>query len=119
MAPPACSRLATPAPTATAPRTSPSSSPHSTGSTTPARTARFRTVALVAWPDGSETVATGVVEGHIARVPAGDGGFGYDPVFVPVDGGGLSFAEMSDAAKNAISHRGRAFRALAVGLMAR
>ncbi len=84
-----------------------------------ARTARFRTVALVAWPDGSETVATGVVEGHIARVPAGDGGFGYDPVFVPVDGGGLSFAEMSDAAKNAISHRGRAFRALAVGLMAR
>jgi len=83
------------------------------------RTARFRTVALIAWPDGSETVATGVVEGHIAHVARGDGGFGYDAVFVPADGGGLSFAQMTDGAKNAISHRGRAFRTLAVGLAAR
>ena len=67
----------------------------------PDRTARFRTVALVAWPDGSETVGTGVVEGHIARVARGDGGFGYDPVFVPVDADGRTFAEMSDRDKNA------------------
>ncbi|MFN3216568.1 MAG: RdgB/HAM1 family non-canonical purine NTP pyrophosphatase [Acidimicrobiales bacterium] len=84
-----------------------------------ARTARFRTVAMVAWPDGSETVATGVVEGHIARVAHGAGGFGYDPVFVPVDADGRTFAEMADAEKNAISHRGRAFRALAVGVQLR
>jgi XTP/dITP diphosphohydrolase len=83
------------------------------------RTARFRTVAMVAWPDGSETVATGVVEGHIARVAHGAGGFGYDPVFVPVDADGRTFAEMADAEKNAISHRGRAFRALAVGVRLR
>ena len=77
------------------------------------RTARFRTVALVAWPDGTETYAEGVVEGHIGVAPQGEGGFGYDPVFVPVDGDGASFAAMSDAQKNAISHRGRAFRNLA------
>ncbi|MEM7286765.1 MAG: RdgB/HAM1 family non-canonical purine NTP pyrophosphatase [Actinomycetota bacterium] len=76
------------------------------------RTARFRTVALVRRPDGSETVTQGVVEGVIIDSPRGAGGFGYDPVFVPVDGDGSTFAEMSDDAKNAISHRGRAFRAL-------
>lgn len=76
------------------------------------RTARFRTVALVRRPDGSEVVTHGVVEGVIIGEPRGDGGFGYDPVFVPVDGDGSTFAEMSDDAKNAISHRGRAFRAL-------
>ena len=76
------------------------------------RTARFRTVAIVVWPDGSETLATGAVEGHILTEPRGEGGFGYDPVFVPADGDGATFAEMSDDAKNAISHRGRAFRAL-------
>ena len=83
------------------------------------RTARFRTVAMVAWPDGSETVATGVVEGHIALAAHGAGGFGYDPVFVPVDADGRTFAEMGDAEKNAISHRWRAFRALAVGVRLR
>lgn len=76
------------------------------------RTARFRTVALVRWPDGREAIATGTVEGRIATGPSGDGGFGYDPVFVPVEGDGRTFAEMGDE-KHAISHRGRAFRALA------
>ena len=77
------------------------------------RSARFRTVALVRWPDGRECIAEGVVEGHIARESRGGGGFGYDPVFVPLDGGGRSFAEMTASEKNAISHRGLAFRALA------
>ncbi len=81
------------------------------------RCARFRTVALVRWPDGSELVAEGLVDGHIAVEPAGTGGFGYDPVFVPVDPvtgsrGDRTFAEMSADEKHAISHRGRAFRAL-------
>ena len=76
------------------------------------RTARFRTVALVRWPDGRELAAHGVVEGTIIESARGDGGFGYDPVFVPVDGDGSTFAEMSDDAKNLISHRGRAFRNL-------
>ena len=49
----------------------------------PTGRARFRTVALVRWPDGREVVAEGVVEGTIAPAPRGDGGFGYDPVFVP------------------------------------
>jgi XTP/dITP diphosphohydrolase len=78
----------------------------------PGRTARFRTVVVVAWADGSESVATGVVEGTIATAPRGQGGFGYDPVFVPRDGDGRTFAEMTDAEKNAISHRGRALAAL-------
>ena len=77
-----------------------------------ANTARFRTVALVRRPDGTEVVATGTVEGRIAEAPIGDGGFGYDPVFVPVEGDGRSFAEMGDE-KHDISHRGRAFRILA------
>jgi XTP/dITP diphosphohydrolase len=83
--------------------------------TTPdvARTARFRTVALVRWPDGREVVATGTVEGVIAHAPRGENGFGYDPVFVPLDADGRTFAELGAAEKNAISHRGRAFRALA------
>ncbi len=76
------------------------------------RTARFRTVALLARPDGSELVAHGVVEGMIALEASGDGGFGYDPVFIPADSGGLTFAEMGPEAKHAISHRGRAFRSL-------
>ncbi len=76
------------------------------------RTARFRTVALVRRPDGSEVVAVGTVEGHISEERRGDGGFGYDPLFVPVEGNGRSFAEMGDE-KHAISHRGRAFRELA------
>jgi XTP/dITP diphosphohydrolase len=79
----------------------------------PARTARFVTVAIVRWPDGREMVASGTVEGMIATQPRGDAGFGYDPVFVPEEGDGRTFAEMSASAKHALSHRGRAFRALA------
>jgi XTP/dITP diphosphohydrolase len=80
------------------------------------RSARFRTVALVVFPDGHEIVAEGVVEGRIATERRGTSGFGYDPVFVP-DGYERTFAEMEPAEKNALSHRGRAFRALAVGLV--
>ena len=76
------------------------------------RRARFRTVALALWPDGRELIASGAVEGTITYAPRGDGGFGYDPVFVP-DGSGRTFAEMSAEDKNLVSHRGRAFRALA------
>jgi len=78
----------------------------------PDRSARFRTVALLRYPDGTEIVAHGVVEGRIAPAPSGDGGFGYDPVFVPNEADGATFAEMKPDAKHAISHRGRAFRAL-------
>lgn len=81
-----------------------------------ARSARFRTVALAYFPDGRRLVAEGIVEGHISVAAAGTEGFGYDPVFCPSDGDGRTFAEMSSSEKHAISHRGRAFRALAVGL---
>ena len=81
-----------------------------------ARTARFTTVALARWPDGREVAAIGEVEGVIAPGARGDGGFGYDPVFVPVEGDGRTFAEMSPAEKDQVSHRGRAFRTLADGL---
>jgi XTP/dITP diphosphohydrolase len=82
------------------------------------RTARFVTVAIARWPDGREVAALGEVEGVITTEPRGSGGFGYDPVFVPFDGDGRTFAEMTDAEKHAYSHRGRAFRTLADGLRA-
>lgn len=81
-----------------------------------ARRARFRTVVLVRHPDGTEQIAEGVVEGTITVSPRGDGGFGYDPVFEPDEGGGRTFAEMTPAEKHAISHRGRALRSLAAVL---
>jgi XTP/dITP diphosphohydrolase len=63
-------------------------------------------------PLGSgEWVVTGQVEGRLVRVPRGSGGFGYDPIFLP-DGFDQTTAEMTAEAKDAISHRGRAFRAL-------
>ena len=80
------------------------------------RTARFATVAIARDPGGDEVLARGEVEGLIAASPHGDRGFGYDPVFVPVEGDGRSFAEMTPAEKHAVSHRGRAFRALASAL---
>ncbi len=80
------------------------------------RKCRFATVALACFPDGSEVISLGTVEGVIAEEPRGDQGFGYDPVFVPAEGDGRTFAEMSPEEKNAISHRGRAFRALAASL---
>ncbi len=80
------------------------------------RAACFKTVALVAFPDGSEVWAEGVLAGTIATEPRGANGFGYDPVFVPEGGDGRTFAEMAPAEKDAVSHRGRAFRALAAEL---
>lgn len=75
------------------------------------RRARFRTViALIL--DGEEYLFEGIVEGRITEQPAGDHGFGYDPVFVP-EGETETFAEMSAERKNAISHRGRAVRKFA------
>jgi XTP/dITP diphosphohydrolase len=76
------------------------------------RRARFQTVIALAHPDGSVLLATGTVEGTIAEAPMGDGGFGYDPVFMPVEGDGRVFAQMTSEEKNLISHRGRALRAL-------
>ena len=81
-----------------------------------ARSARFKTVALAAFADGSELWAEGVVDGTIATAALGHNGFGYDPVFVPAaheGGDGRTFAQMDAAEKDALSHRGRAFRALA------
>ena len=82
------------------------------------RTARFATVAIACWPDGREIAVRGEVEGVIAATAAGDSGFGYDPVFVPTEGDGRSFAQMTAAEKHAISHRGRAFAKLADALSA-
>jgi len=80
------------------------------------RRARFRCVLVLQHPDWTEVHAEGSVEGHIAREPHGDQGFGYDPVFIPDDGDGRTFAQMEPAQKHAISHRGRALTALVVQL---
>ena len=80
------------------------------------RGARFATVAVARWPDGLEVAALGEVEGVITTAARGDGGFGYDPVFVPLEGDGRTFAEMSAGEKHALSHRARAFRTLAQGV---
>jgi XTP/dITP diphosphohydrolase len=79
------------------------------------RGARYVCCAAIAWPGGGELAALGTVGGWIAMEPRGDGGFGYDPLFhVPeLD---RRFAEVSPTAKDAISHRARAFRALAARL---
>jgi XTP/dITP diphosphohydrolase len=80
------------------------------------RGARFVSAcALVA--DGREVVMLGEWPGHVARKPAGDGGFGYDPLFVP-EGGTVSAAELTPAEKDAASHRGRALKALLPALAA-
>jgi XTP/dITP diphosphohydrolase len=80
------------------------------------RRAAFRTCVLVRWPDGNETIVDGVCAGTIIDHERGTSGFGYDAIFVPDDGDGRTFAEMSDDEKHAISHRGRAFRALLAAL---
>lgn len=77
------------------------------------RGAHFATVALAVDPDGRELAAEGAVSGSITREARGDAGFGYDPVFVPDEGDGRTFAEMDAVEKHTISHRGRAFTALA------
>ena len=76
------------------------------------RGARYRCVIVLARPDGTETVADGTVEGTLLDERRGGNGFGYDPVFVPSEGGGRTFAEMTATEKHAISHRGRALRVL-------
>jgi XTP/dITP diphosphohydrolase len=76
-----------------------------------ARTARYRCVALCAWPDGTEIAAEAVCEGRITLEPRGTGGFGYDPAFVP-DGHTKTMAELDAREKDAISHRGKALREL-------
>jgi XTP/dITP diphosphohydrolase len=75
------------------------------------RGARFVCAAVLVAPDGREWTAEGVLEGTLADAPRGEGGFGYDPVFVP-EGGTRSAAELAPEEKDAVSHRGRAFRAL-------
>jgi XTP/dITP diphosphohydrolase len=77
----------------------------------PDRSARYRCVAAVAWPQGVELWAEGTCEGRLVNEPRGSGGFGYDPAFVP-EGSDRTMAELTDAEKDGISHRGRAFRAL-------
>lgn len=80
------------------------------------RTARFRCVVVLAWPDGAVRVAEGWCEGRIGWVPRGEHGFGYDPVFV-VDGfGGQTMAELVPEVKNRISHRARAVQNLDLSL---
>jgi XTP/dITP diphosphohydrolase len=75
------------------------------------RTARFRCVVALAWPDGREETAEGTCEGRIAAVPSGSLGFGYDPVFI-ADELGITCAAASPAEKARVSHRARAVRAL-------
>jgi XTP/dITP diphosphohydrolase len=75
------------------------------------RTARYRAVAAIAWPDGSEVHAEATCEGMLETRPRGDGGFGYDPIFVPL-GSERTMAELSPEEKDRISHRGGALRAL-------
>jgi XTP/dITP diphosphohydrolase len=76
------------------------------------RGAHFACAAALVLPSGKEHVSEGTVYGRLIRQPRGTNGFGYDPIFVP-DGSELTTAEMDPAAKDAISHRGRALRALA------
>ena len=97
------------------------------------RGAQFRCAAVLVLPSGKEHVSEGAVHGRVIREPRGSNGFGYDPIFVPdaselarvsrrgdqgnrgdlASAGGLTTAEMAPAAKDAISHRGRALRSLA------
>ena len=75
------------------------------------RSARFRTVVALV-KNGEEHLFEGIVEGEILTQKVGEGGFGYDPVFAPIEANGLAFAQMAAEEKNAISHRGRAITKL-------
>lgn len=75
------------------------------------RRAAFRCAAVLAIPGGTTVTSEGEVPGVIVRAPLGDNGFGYDPIFVP-DGDTRTLAQYTDVEKNAISHRGCAFRAM-------
>ena len=76
------------------------------------RTAAFHCAAAVALPDGTERVVEGTMDGVLIRERRGEHGFGYDPIFIPL-GRQVTSAQMSAEEKDAISHRGRAMRALA------
>ncbi|GAB3963755.1 RdgB/HAM1 family non-canonical purine NTP pyrophosphatase [Actinoallomurus acanthiterrae] len=76
------------------------------------RGARFVCVAAIAWPSGEEETVEGQLDGVVIDAPRGTGGFGYDPIFVP-EGDRRTTAEMAPEEKDAISHRGKAFTALA------
>jgi XTP/dITP diphosphohydrolase len=79
--------------------------------TSPDRSGRFVCVAALTLPDGRQITEVGIMEGVLTSAPRGDGGFGYDPIFV-AEGEQRTNAELSPAEKDAISHRGAAFRAL-------
>lgn len=79
------------------------------------RSARYRCVAAMAFPDGSEVHAEGTCEGALVTARKGERGFGYDPIFVPA-GWDTTMAQLTDLQKDRISHRGKAFRALAESL---
>ena len=81
----------------------------------PERGAHFVCAAAIAHPDGREHVVEGRMDGRIITAPRGTGGFGYDPIF-EVAGSGRTTAELAPREKSEISHRGRAFRALAAYL---
>jgi XTP/dITP diphosphohydrolase len=76
------------------------------------RQAEFRCAVAFVLPDGTEHLEIGVLRGRLLREPHGRGGFGYDPIFL-ADGQKVSNGELSSAAKDAISHRGAALRAIA------
>lgn len=76
------------------------------------RTARFVCVLACAFPDGESFTVRGEYGGRILRSPAGEGGFGYDPLFLP-DGFSQTFSQLGFDEKNAVSHRGRALKAFA------
>lgn len=78
------------------------------------RLAQFRSTLVLAWPDGHDEVFEGVLQGQVVWPMRGDNGHGYDPIFQP-DGSAVTFAEMTDAEKNAISHRAQAFEKLIAG----
>lgn len=79
------------------------------------RFAWFTCALALAWPDGPAVVVEGRIDGALTFPGRGDRGFGYDPIFVP-EGGALTFGEMDPAAKDAISHRARAFAKLKAAL---
>jgi XTP/dITP diphosphohydrolase len=83
------------------------------------RSARFHCAMIYVDEHGMPTVAFGVCEGHIGLAPRGDGGFGYDPLFLPAAAPGRTMAELPMDLKNEMSHRGNALRALAESLLGR
>jgi XTP/dITP diphosphohydrolase len=82
------------------------------------RSAYFMCAAAIVYPSGEEHVVEGRMNGQIIRKPRGEGGFGYDPIFL-VDGADRTTAELAPDEKSAISHRGHAFRTLAAVIAAR